>query len=60
MTLELMIQERIEQARAEGSFAMVKKFLEAQTPIEYIIAATGWSKEKILQLAEKNLSVDKD
>ena len=69
MTLELMLRHRIEKATKqaheegrregrqeglqEGKLSMVENFLKAKTPIEYIEAATGWSKEKILQLAEK-------
>ena len=70
MTLEMYMRERlmdaraegrneglaegIETGRAEGSFQMVKNFLLAKTPIEYIKTATGWSEEKILQV-EKEL-----
>ena len=50
------------KGRAEGmaagaeknKFEMVKNLLLAKTPLKYIVAATGWSEEKILQLAEKN------
>ena len=59
MTLELMIQERIEQARAEGRtegrienmLEVAKKMLSLNMSLSNIIAITGWSKEKILQLA---------
>ena len=65
MTLELYIQERAEKAvkeareegrevgREEGRFDMVKNLLKVKTPIDYIVAATGWSKEKIAQLSEE-------
>ena len=56
VTLELEIQRRAEKAREEGReegrFDMVKKMLSVKTPIEYIVAATGWGKEKILKLAD--------
>ena len=59
MTLELMIQERAEQARAEGRtegrienmLEVAKKMLSLNMSLSNIIAITGWSKEKILQLA---------
>ena len=62
MTFEMYLKEikmdaraeGIETGRAEGSFQMVKNFLLAKTPIEYIKTATGWSEEKILQV-EKSL-----
>ena len=57
MTFEMYVRERemnalnkgLEQGRTEERFQMVKSLLLANTPIEYIKAATGWSKEKILQ-----------
>ena len=49
------LAEGIETGRAEKLFQVVKNFLFAKTPIEYIKAATGWSEEKILQF-EKNLN----
>ena len=63
MTFEMYMRERLMDARAEGietgrneeRFQMVKNFLLAKTPIEYIKAATGWSEDKILQI-EKNLN----
>ena len=62
MTFEMYVLECKMKARAEGlekglekgSFKMVKNFLLAKTPIEYIKVATGWSEEKILQF-EKEL-----
>ena len=45
------IEEGIEQGIQQGQFAMVKNLLRAKTPIEYIIAATGWTEEEILKLA---------
>ena len=33
---------------------MVKNFLAVGTPIEFIVKATGWSKERILKTAEQN------
>ena len=45
------IEEGIEQGIERERFAMVKNLLRAKTPIEYIIAATGWTEEEILKLA---------
>ena len=42
------------EGREEKALEMVKNLLMAQTPIKYIVAATGWSEEKILKLAEGN------
>ena len=41
------------EGHEEGKFEMVKNLLIAKTPLKYIVAATGWSEDKILQLAEK-------
>ena len=43
----------IEEGRAEEKLNMIKNLLQAKTPIECIIAATGWTKEKILELAKE-------
>ena len=42
------------EGREEGKIEMVKNLLLAKTPLKYIIAATGWTEEKILNLIEKN------
>ena len=62
MTFELLVQEREERAHAEGreegrienKIEMVKNLLLAKTPLKYIMAATGWSEERILKLANDN------
>ena len=46
--IEKGIEQGIEQSRKE----FIKKLLEVETLLEYIIAATGWTKEQILSLAE--------
>ena len=71
MTFELLLEERMKQARAEGRaeghaeghaegraegrletlIETAKKMLSLSMPLRDIIAVTGWSKEKILQLA---------
>ena len=51
------IEEGIEQGIEQERFAMVKNFLRAKTPIEYIIAATGWTEEEILKLVDKEQGV---
>ena len=48
------LQIGIEKGREDEKFEMVKNLLFAKTPLEYIVAATGWSEEKILELAVKN------
>ena len=40
--------------RAIEKFSLTKKFLEVGTPIKYIVAATGWTEEKIRKLADTN------
>ena len=47
------IEKGIEQGEAKKQIEMVKNLLLAKTPLKYIVAATGWSKEKILSLAEE-------
>ena len=43
----------VEQGCDEEKISIVKKLLLAETSIEYIIAATGWTEEKILSLTEE-------
>ena len=38
----------------EERFELVKNLLLAKTPMKYIIAATGWTEEQILKLADNN------
>ena len=40
----------IEQGKKEKTIEMIKNFLSVNTPIEFIIKATGWSESQILQL----------
>ena len=42
-----------EKTREENTIEIVKNFLKAQTPLKYIVAATGWSEDKILKFAGK-------
>ena len=50
-------EEGLKKGRAEGflesRIEMIKGLLLAKTPMNCIVAATGWSEEKILALAEK-------
>lgn len=39
-----------EKGREEERIQMIKNLINVKTPIEYIIKATGWSEEKILQV----------
>ena len=54
MTYEMALLDRElqgeERGRAEERIEMVKNLLAAKTPIKYIVKATGWSENKILQL----------
>lgn len=50
MTYEMALLDRELQGREEGRIEMVKNLLAANTPIKYIVKATGWSEKKILQL----------
>ena len=47
-------EEGRDEGREESKIEMVKNLLLAQTPLKYIVAATGWNEEKILKLAEEN------
>ncbi len=40
------------EGRTESKLELVRNFLKVKTPIEYIVAATGWSEEQILRLAK--------
>ena len=46
------LAEGLEKGREEEKITMIKNFLKAKTPLKYIVAATGWSEEKILKVAE--------
>ena len=50
MTYEMALLDSEIQGREDGHVEMVKNFLAAGTPIEFIIKATGWSEDKILKL----------
>ncbi|MBR4152806.1 MAG: hypothetical protein IKT98_07590 [Selenomonadaceae bacterium] len=56
--LEQGIKKGIKKGRKEGRmeerFELVKNLLLAKTPMKYIIAATGWTEEQILKLADNN------
>ena len=42
------------EGHAEGKIEMVKNLLLAETPLKYIVAATGWTEEQILKVADNN------
>jgi len=50
--IERGIEQGIEQGRSQEKISIVGNLLRAKTPLEYIVAATGWSKEQILSLAK--------
>ena len=52
--LQIGIEKGIEEGREKEKFEMIKNFLKAQTPLKYIVAATGRTEEKILEFAGKN------
>ena len=45
-------EDALEKGREEKAIEMVKNLLMAKTPLKYIVAATGWSEEKILKFAQ--------
>ncbi len=59
MTYELALMEREElgeeRGREKGRFELVKNLLNVGTPLEYIINATGWSKEKLLEFKKSQI-----
>ena len=67
MTFEMYMKEREmegeergrNEGREEGYIQMVKNLFLANTPMEYIIKATGWSEEKILQVLKNENEQDK-
>ena len=46
------IQQGIQQGQQEKQLSMIKSLLAVKTPIEFIVKATGWSEEQILNLAK--------
>jgi len=46
------LAEGLAKGRAENKLEMVENLLKVGTPLEYIVAATGWSEEQILNLAK--------
>ena len=47
--------------RMQGKLEMIKKFLSVGAPLDLIIKATGWTKEKILEFAKKeNINIAED
>ena len=51
---ELDHQAWLEEGMEREKFTMVKNLLEAETPLKYIVAATGWTEEQILKVADNN------
>ena len=50
--IERGIKQGIEQGIERNRKDFVKNLLAVKTPLEYIIAATGWTKEQIFELAK--------
>lgn len=55
MTYELALMEREERGVEKGRFELVKNLLNVGTPLEYIIQATGWSEEKLLDFKKSHI-----
>lgn len=55
MTYELALMEREERGREEERFELIKNLLTADTPLKYIIKATGWSEEKLLEFKKSQI-----
>ena len=51
--IEKGIEKGREEGREEEKMSFIKSLLSVKTPIEFIIKATGWSEEKILELAKE-------
>ncbi len=45
----------IAQGREEERSSMVRNFLAVNTPMEYIIKATGWTEDKIREVEQQTL-----
>ena len=45
------VQSGIEQGVKQNTLEMVKNFVKAGTPLNFIEAATGWTEEQILAVA---------
>ena len=46
--------EAREEGREEERSALVRNFLKAGTPINFIMAATGWTQEQINKVAQQD------
>ena len=44
-------KEATKEAEEKKTIEMIKNFLAVNTPIEFIIKATGWSEKQILELS---------
>ena len=55
MTYELALMEREERGREEERFELIKNLLSVNTPIKYIMKATGWSEEKLLDFKKSHI-----
>ena len=46
------LEEGLNEGRKEKAIEMVKNLVAVGTPMEFIIKATGWSEEQILQISQ--------
>ena len=60
MTYELALMEREERGREEERFELIKNLLSVNTPIKYIMKATGWSEEKLLDFKKSHIDSKSD
>ena len=53
--------EGLAEGRTEAKLDMIKNLLSVKTPIEFIVKASGWTKEKILEIAQsENIAYEKN
>ena len=46
--------EYLEKGREEERSTLIRNFLKAGTPINFIMAATGWTQEQINKVAQQD------
>ena len=59
MTYELALIEREElgeeRGKEKGRLELIKNLFNVGTPIQYIVKATGWSEEKLLEFKKSHV-----
>ena len=63
MTYELALLEREElgeeRGKEKGRLELIKNLFNVGTPIQYIVKATGWSEEKLLEFKKSHVDSPK-